>query len=252
MGETYHSRFGAIQESRHVFIEHGLKLFRHGGLGIQGPCARNSSGRLAVLEVGFGTGLNAFLTLIESDIQSTPVDYTSVEAHPLPDVIYQRLNYSEKLARPDLQNIFLRMHAAPTGQTTSLTKNFNFTKQIVMAQKFITPQKFDLIYFDAFAPDKQPEMWSCDMLKKMYGFLNDGGMLTTYCAKGVFRRHLKEIGFQVESFPGPPGKREMTVAEREGFEPSLRFPVNTLSKRAPSATRPSLQKLSKHIPYCYF
>lgn len=203
LDESYHSKFGAITESRHVFIENGLYA-----------CLPEPAGALKILEVGFGTGLNALLTLIESHQQNIPVHYVALEAHPLGADIYNRLNYPQILQDSAAQESFLPLHDCAWEEPLALGKNFVFEKHHLSVEDFFSTGGFDLIYFDAFAPLKQPEMWDKRLLQKMYDFLNSGGILTTYCARGQFRRHLKEIGFRVESKPGPPGKREMTVAHK--------------------------------------
>ena len=199
LDETYHSRHGAIQEAMHVFIAAGLN------------CSAQS--KLNILEIGFGTGLNAFLTLQE--LNHRTVNYTSLEAFPLSDDIVNELNYTVEL---DLDSTgidqFNKMHQVGWGNYQEITPKFNLKKVNQKLDQFTTTEKFDLIYFDAFGPRVQPEMWTKEIFENMYGVLYQNGILVTYCAKGSVKRTLKEVGFMVEPLPGPPGKREMTRARK--------------------------------------
>lgn len=208
LDESYHSKFGAITESTHVYIKNGLHLCCPVDLG-------KKSRTLNILEIGFGTGLNALLTLLEAEFQNIHVHYTAIEAHPLSEKIFRELNYTQVLQREDLQAAFLSLHTCSASQELDLSPRFKFIKYLTQAQDFYATQHFDVIYFDAFAPNKQPEMWSQNLLQKMHDLLNERGILVTYCAQGQFRRALKAIGFGVESKPGPLGKREITVATRK-------------------------------------
>jgi tRNA U34 5-methylaminomethyl-2-thiouridine-forming methyltransferase MnmC len=201
--ENYHSTHGALQESLHVFIMHGLDY-------------RPDLSSVRILEVGLGTGLNALLTLRASVDTGKSIDYLAVEAFPLPDAITLRLNYPALLGDSRASEWFESIHSAPWDQQSDIAANFKLTMLRSKLQD-VTLQGnfFDVIYFDAFAPQKQPEMWTSDVFKKVYDAVNEGGCLVTYCAKGQVKRDLRSVGFQVESLPGPKGKREMIRAIRQ-------------------------------------
>ncbi len=203
-GVSYHSKYGAITESRHVFIEAGL--FPHL---IKGR-------KTSVLEIGFGTGLNAFLTFLEADQRQIPVYYEGIEAYPLSSDQYQQLNYAELLKAEEEKDQFMRLHQSDWGAEISLSPFFSFQKVKMRIEEVDRSNQFDVIYFDAFAPSAQPELWEEEVLEKMFKALSEGGILVTYCAKGIVKRRLKNIGFIVESLPGPPGKREMTRGIKPG------------------------------------
>ncbi len=199
LDETYHSKHGAIQEAMHVFINAGLNY-------INKPT-------INILEVGFGTGLNAFLTLQES--RGININYTSLEAYPLEGDVIDQLNYIKELnLDTDEVKQFEKLHAVEWGSYQEVTSKFNLNKVKVELAKYRTTELFDIIYFDAFGPRVQPEMWEKEIFKKMHDILAEKGILVTYCAKGSVKRTLKEVGFQVEPLPGPPGKREMTRAKK--------------------------------------
>lgn len=199
MDEHYHSVNGAIQESEHVFIEAGLH--------------RLSKKEIRVLEIGFGTGLNAFLTLLDSMQTDVNITYYSMELYPLDTALVQNLNYGKVLCAGE-EDLFMALHEAPWNQSASITPNFTLHKMKGDCNQAELPNEIDLVYFDAFAPDKQPEMWNQELFNKLYFRMNAGGILTTYCAKGAVRRTMKESGFSVERIPGPPGKREMLRATK--------------------------------------
>ena len=194
LNETYHSIHGSILEANHVFIKNGLQF--HHKLNIN------------ILEIGFGTGLNALLTLL--NLNQKRVNYTSLEPFPISDKIYNKLNF-HKLLKSE-KEIFIRLHNSKWEENVNFTENFKLKKLKKKIQYFNSSKKFHIIYFDAFAPEKQSEMWSKEVLNKCYQFLKPKGFLVTYCAKGVVKRRLKEVGFFVESIDGPPGKREMIRA----------------------------------------
>jgi len=207
LNEHYHSIHGAIQESRHVFIEAGLKYI---------PSSPNA---ISVLEIGFGTGLNALLTILESQNSNLKIIYTSIEAFPLSDEIVRQLNYASELKQDantykvDLQNSFDTMHQSEWGKEILISENFNFKKiQKTLQETELKDQEFDLIYFDAFGPPVQPEMWTEEIFSKIFSATKPHGILVTYCAKGEVKRTLKKVGFQIQNLPGPPGKREMIRA----------------------------------------
>lgn len=200
MDEHYHSVNGAVQESRHVFI----------GAGWQ-ECRRKE---IRILEIGFGTGLNAFLTFLEAEKEQRHVTYYSVERYPLDEETVRALNYPEVIS-PGQAELFYAMHRAPWEEDVSLTPFFTLHKIGGDSNTCPLPSSIDLIYFDAFAPDKQPEMWNQAIFDKLYALTSPEGILTTYCAKGVVRRMMQAAGYQVERIPGPPGKREMLRARKE-------------------------------------
>lgn len=219
LNEHYHSTKGARTESQHIFIDMGLKAST-------APFPR-------VLEIGFGTGLNAWLTLKEADRSRREVHYTGLELYPLAWEMVEQLGYisSEQQGATEL---FKQIHTAPWEKEIRLTPHFTQLKLETDANllkvetninklsakdaeqgKIHSLLKFDVIYFDAFAPEKQPEMWSQELFNRLYVLLNNDGILTTYCAKGVIRRMLQAAGFTVERLPGPPGgKREILRARK--------------------------------------
>lgn len=196
LDEHYHSVHGAIQESKHVFLQAGLSQF-------------NDKKSISILEIGFGTGLNALLTLIENKNSNRVIDYTTLEAFPLEMEVVNQLNYVQELNASDYHSIYLKMHESEWETKISIHHNFNFTKVKNTLQEVSFPQQYDLIYFDAFGPRVQPELWTEEVFTKIYNATAKGGMLVTYCAKGEVKRTLKKVGFVLETLPGPPGKREM-------------------------------------------
>lgn len=201
-GVSYHSKYGAIQESQHVFIEAGL--FE----------ASLTNKTVHVLEIGFGSGLNALMTRIEADRRQLTIDYTTVEKFPVPVPEAIQLNYPETLQESSYRSDFERMHQMDWGVKEEFEKNFHFTKLQQSFESLQFESQFDLIYFDAFAPSAQPELWETEVLGIMYQALREQGILVTYCAKGAVKRSLKSLGFTVEALQGPPGKREMTRAKK--------------------------------------
>lgn len=214
--ETYHSRHGAIAESKHVFVNHGLDYRLH--LEYTDPQRHNSKG-LSILEMGFGTGLNALLTLLHqkdrihsrpSSGLSTPsisINYTALEAFPLPSEIYHGLDYAKQLGCED--DLFYQLHQAPWEVPTEITPGFNLIKKNMRFQEYRAHDKHDIIYYDAFGARVQPELWEKERFKVLYASMRAGGVFVTYAAKGSVRRALQEVGFAVERLAGPPGKREM-------------------------------------------
>ena len=203
LGEHYHSVFGAIAESRHIFIGAGYKFVKKPRLPVH------------ILEIGFGTGLNALLTCMEAEVSGCRVSYTTLENNPLPAIIYSKLNFADLTDHPDSQDIFLHLHQSPWNEWNNHGKYFSFLKLNTSLQDF-KPLKeaFDLVYFDAFGPDVQPEMWTGEVFLKMASGLRKQGVLVTYSAKGSVKRNLKEAGFLIEKLPGPEGKREILRAVR--------------------------------------
>jgi tRNA U34 5-methylaminomethyl-2-thiouridine-forming methyltransferase MnmC len=203
---TYHSIHGAIQESGHVFIEAGFK----GSVGLK------QADPICIFEMGFGTGLNALLTLIEAEKLNRKISYEAIELFPLDYEQVKLLNYCEQLQRNDLQPLFEEMHNCAWGKKISIRENFTFKKSKASLINFETSetclsgrQAFDLIYFDAFDPNVQPELWTKEVFEKMFSILKSGGILVTYSSKGEVRRAMQAAGFIVEKLPGPPGKREI-------------------------------------------
>lgn len=191
--ESYHSKHGAIQESVHIFIESAFK-----------QCAKSE---ISIFEVGFGTGLNALLTYIEAKKLNKKVYYETIELYPISKEDVDTLNYSEIFDKSDE---FKRLHEPENIITLSPT--FSLKKNLTDFTNFKFSNKYDVIYFDAFSPETQPEMWTKELFHKVYDSLNVNGILTTYVAKGEIRRRLIEVGFRVEKLEGPPGKRHILRA----------------------------------------
>ena len=192
--ECYHSTHGAVQESKHIFIEAALK-----------QCTKTE---IRVLEIGFGTGLNAFLTMIEAERSDKKIHYTSLEKYPVEVGKALQLNYPEAFPAVS-REIFELLHTSVWGEEVQIGSNFWLTKIEADFTQFNFNEMFDVVYFDAFSPEKQPEMWSVELFEKIFIQCNPGAALTTYCAKGVVRRAMQSAGFQVERLPGPPGKRQI-------------------------------------------
>lgn len=201
-GVSYHSKYGAIQETQHVFIDAGLR-----------PKALTLH-HIDILDMGFGTGLNAFMTLLEADRRNLSIHYVGVEAYPLSMEIVADLNYAELLKAPQFAATFVNLHDCESDVSNKLNPNFSYIRKQTHFEELDYDQAFDLVYFDAFCPTSQPELWEEDLLGSMYRALRPGGILVTYCAKGVVKRTLKSLGFTIEAIKGPPGKREMTRAIR--------------------------------------
>ncbi len=199
-GVTYHSRYGAVQESQHVFIEAGLYY----------KAVTNKD--LNILEVGFGTGLNTFLTCLEVDRLNLNVHYTALDTNPLTEELFTMLNYATFLQEPSTNELFLKLHRCDWEKENLIGKGFKLLKKNFKAEEWRSENSYDLIYYDAFAPGSQPELWTPQVMQNMYDSLKEGGVLVTYSAKSAFKRTLKNAGFEVEALPGPPGKREMTRA----------------------------------------
>ena len=199
-GVSYHSRYGAVQESQHVFIDAALRY----------KAVRRKS--LDILEIGFGSGLNAFMTLLEAKRRHLLLRYTAIEAYPITLAEAERLNFHEALGVPDARAEFLALHRLPWGQPQALDETFVFCKLLQRIEDSAFEAAFDIIYFDAFAPNAQPELWEAPVMARMFEALRPEGVLVTYCAKGAVKRTLRQVGFEVESLPGPPRKREMTRA----------------------------------------
>ena len=193
--ECYHSRFGAIQEAQHVFIKKGLSLFE------------NKS--VSILEIGFGTGLNAFITFLEYPKFNQKIDYVGVEAYPVAAEEAAMMNYVPELDAQQYGFIFEKLHQCTWEEPINLSEDFIFTKRKQLFEDIDDKEKFDLIYFDAFGYDVQPELWSEAIFKKMFEALKTKGYLVTYAARSVIKRNMIAAGFIVEKHEGAPGKREM-------------------------------------------
>ena len=198
MQESYHSKFGAIQEANHVFIQNGLNLTK--------------GQPISVLEIGFGTGLNAFITYCESTKNKQVIDYTGVEAYPVTIDEVSYLNYPSLLETENGQQAFEAMHDAEWATKTAISNIFALTKRKQFFQDIDDVNLYDLIYFDAFGYQFQPDLWSEDIFKKMYASLKSDGILVTYACRTVIKKAMIGAGFRVEKIPGPPGKREMLRA----------------------------------------
>jgi len=199
MDETYHSRHGAIQESEYVFINKGLNFLK----------TRDNPVLISILEVGFGTGLNAWLSLQWAVEQKIQIRYHTLETFPLQEEIWKSLNY---YSDPEGAERFRKLHAAPWQVWSEINSSRVYKENKSLQSVSLVPSNFDLIYFDAFAPNKQPEMWEMPVLEKVVTAMKISSVFVTYCAKGQLKRDLKSLGLQVESLPGPPGKREMVRA----------------------------------------
>jgi tRNA U34 5-methylaminomethyl-2-thiouridine-forming methyltransferase MnmC len=199
-GLHYHSRFGALTESAHVFIMAGLR-FR---------AAEQQD--LSILEAGFGTGLNAFLTMLEAEKRNLRVQYLGLSPLPLDPVAAAGLNYPDLLDLSHRKADFLALHAQEPGKPIAHGEHLVLEKNETSIEHFERPEAFDLIYYNALAPQAQPALWHVDVMTRMYRSLRPEGALVTYCAQGEFKRNLKKAGFTVEKLQGPPGKREMTRA----------------------------------------
>ncbi len=196
--ENYHSSHGAVQEAKHVFLKHGLELL------LDKP-------EIHILEVGFGTGLNTILTLEAALHTDCCIYYDGLEAYPISQEEMKALEYEKLLTTDYLKNEYRKIHAAVWDIPQTISPRFTLKKihQELQTHKF-APNTYDLIYFDAFGPRAQEDMWTKEIFQELHTTLKPGGYLVTYCAKGQVKRDLKSVGFFVEVLPGPPGKREMT------------------------------------------
>ncbi len=198
LNEHYHSTNGALTESKHVFINAGLN--------------QTDQEEISVLEIGFGTGLNAILTYLEAKSRNISIHYTSIELYPIDEIWIKKLNFPDEA---DVEHaVFEFLHSCEWDKEVPVDSSFMLHKIKGDLTKIRFNQSFDLIYFDAFAPDKQPEMWSPEIFSHLFNQTNPGGILTTYCAKGSVRRMLQAAGYITERLPGPPGKREMLRARK--------------------------------------
>jgi tRNA U34 5-methylaminomethyl-2-thiouridine-forming methyltransferase MnmC len=196
LNETYHSVHGALRESRHVFLKNGLQHFHESHRGQD----------ISILEVGFGTGLNALLTLLFAVENNVFIRYTTLEPFPLEEAVWSKLNYGSQLKAEDH---FAALHMADCNREVEMVTEFRMVKIAEGLQEAKLNEGYDVVYFDAFAPSVQPVLWARDALEKVVVHLKAGGVFVTYSAKGQLKRDLKDLGLRVETLPGPPGKNEM-------------------------------------------
>ena len=198
--EQYHSKHGAIAEAQHVFIKTGLHYY----------VSSYGDEPISVMEIGFGTGLNAFLTSLEAERENLQIEYTGIEAYPIDPSEVLKLNYAQMLHASE--KYFLKLHEAEWETTSEITPNFRLTKRKQFFSEIEDTAVFNIIYFDAFGARVQPDLWTEEIFRKMYKALKNDGVLVTYSAKGSVRRAMQTVGFKVERLPGPPGKRQMLRA----------------------------------------
>ena len=198
--ENYHSTHGAIQEAKHVFIKNGLNLFQ-------------KQDSISILEIGFGTGLNAFITFLET-LTKDKVNYVGIEAYPISEEEIAQMNYVSELEAEKYQDVFNKMHSCDWESQQKITDNFTLTKRKQFFQDIEDKEQYDLIYFDAFGFPLQPELWSEAIFKKMYDALLPKGTLVTYACRSSIKNAMLSVGFSIEKLPGAPGKREMLRATK--------------------------------------
>ena len=198
--ENYHSTHGAIQEAKQVFIKNGLNLFQ-------------KQDSISILEIGFGTGLNAFITFLET-LTKDKVNYVGIEAYPISEEEIAQMNYVSELQATQYQEIFDKMHTSDWESKQIITDNFILTKRKQFFQDIDDKKQYDLIYFDAFGFPLQPELWSEAIFKKMYEALLPKGTLVTYACRSSIKNAMLSVGFSIEKLPGAPGKREMLRATK--------------------------------------
>ncbi len=198
-GETYHSAEGAVMEALHVYVSPAFIHFRN-------------KATISLLEVGFGTGLNAFLTMLEAKKKHQTVYYETIEPNPVCETIYTRLNFPDILDAD--AKLFLQMHSTPYNRLTEFS-DFRLMKRDVKIEDYTTNRLFDVIYYDAFSPNAQPEMWTSEVFAKIYRFLQPDGFLLTYSAKGIVKKALRAAGFHVERLPGAGSKHHMLKAVKQ-------------------------------------
>ena len=198
INETYHSKHGAIVEAEYVFIKNGL-------------LAENKK-QFNILEIGFGTGLNALLTAQKAQQKKISINYHGIELYPVPKGSYSQLNFTELIGEKNSK--LLQLHECEWEKEHVINNFFKLTKNEITLENYSSKTKFDIIYFDAFSPEKQQELWTTEVFQNMYNLLNKDGFLVTYCAKGSVKRTMKAVGFEIIVLDGPPGKRQMTRANK--------------------------------------
>ena len=206
--EQYHSKHGAIQEAYHVFIKHGLHHICHS------ERSEESFSEISILEIGFGTGLNAFISLLEAESLGINIDYHGVEGYPVSMEEVIQLNYPSELKAEEKESLFKKLHDVSWNEKHQITSCFSLNKQHIFFSEINERNTYNLIYFDAFGARVQPELWTESIFQKMYNALKQNGVLVTYSAKGSVRRAMETVGFKVERLSGPPGKREMLRATK--------------------------------------
>ena len=202
--EQYHSKHGAIQEARHVFIEMGLKKILE----------RDNCKEISILEIGFGTGLNAMVTWEAIEAKEIFINYTGVEAYPVAVEEIIQLNFAEEIKLENSKAIFNKLHETSWEEANKISENLTLTKQQKFFHQIEDVDTYDLIYFDAFGARVQPDLWTVEIFEKMFKATKQDGILVTYAAKGSVRRAMLEVGYKVERLQGPPGKREMLRATK--------------------------------------
>ena len=200
LNETYHSIHGSINESQHVYIESGLNYFHK----------KFKRKIYKIFEVGFGTGLNFVLSCHFSQVKNICVEYHAIEPYPLSPDIIKKLNYFE--TDNAMRKVYENSHSQNFNEKVAYSDSFTFSKEKETLEDVVLKNSFDIIYFDAFAPSKEPKIWFYDNLVKVFNCMSDDSVLVTYCSSGKFKRDLKEIGFSVNTIPGPLGKKEMVRA----------------------------------------
>ncbi|MFH0895368.1 MAG: tRNA (5-methylaminomethyl-2-thiouridine)(34)-methyltransferase MnmD [Bacteroidota bacterium] len=204
IGETFHSTHGALTESLHIFINAGLLALP------------KDLKTISVFEIGFGTGLNAWLTAIVAIENKIQVEYVSVDAFPVASETLSQINFAD-MYKNEFSDLYLQIIQSNWETENRIHPFFRLKKRESSFQEWSEKSLYDLIYYDAFSPDKQPELWTLECFQKCYQMLNPGGLLLTYSAKGSVKRALRDAGFRVENLPGPPGKREITKAIKKSF-----------------------------------
>lgn len=204
IGEHYHSKHGALQESQHVFLHSGLEFFLQ----------KEDASNVSILEIGLGTGLNFLLTADYADTQRVNLQYVGIEAYPLDEEIIFKTGY-ENFVKPEIWEFFRRNYGKAKMQEVNFSEYVSFFIAHEKVLDFQSTQKFDVIYFDAFAAVHQPEMWTAKTLEHVCSFLRPGGVFVTYAITGNLKRTMKALGFVIEKAPGAPGKREMLRAVKE-------------------------------------
>lgn len=199
LNEHYHSVHGAIQESMHIFIQAGIEYYNHQ--------------TIHILEAGFGTGLNCYLTLLNAQSTNRHIIYHTYEKYPLTTEEINALNYPVFIS-PETQDIFHSLHGSPWEEEIKITPYFTLYKHQADFTEVSHPSMFDIVFFDAFAPEVQPHLWTIEVLQKFYEALKDNGIFVTYCVKGIVKQRLRDIGFKIKRLPGPPGKREILRATK--------------------------------------
>lgn len=197
--ESYHSKHGAIQEAKHVFIKNGFDLFK-------------DRTEISILEIGFGTGLNSFITFLEAQKSNQIINYVGVEAYPICQAEVQALNYVTELKADNYLEIFDKIHSVKWESRQIITNNFILTKRKQFFEEITDVNTFDLIYFDAFGFNVQPELWGEIIFNKMFTALKQNGVLVTYACRTLIKKAMLTASFKVEKLPGAPGKREMLRA----------------------------------------